>query len=516
MLSALSIRKDALFISKKEAIKAAARGDLALIQRYMTAHIHHPAKINAKYQGQTALLAATINNHLAIVSALLSVPGIDVNAQTYDFFSLEACYSGEFRKNTALMCASHQGNTSIVTALLATPGININLQNDIGDTALMLATKKGHLAIVNALLAMPGIQINIKNNMKDTALTYAVMHGHTGVVKALLNQPNIDINHLADYQDRSALMFAAEQDNCTIVKDLLAMPHININDKNSLESTALIIAAKHGHVNVAKILLSSQAMNINMKDSLGDTALIRAIENEHQEMAHLLIDNKKSDLDITNKEGNTALLIAIRKQQITIVKKLLDAGADITIVNSKGETASTLATQEKTLRTMFRKQSIAKEKLKTFLESIEKEASENHESPESEQHHIQTLVDTSFAAISTSIQFIMKNYHYVEHHDVSKNVLFDLSSFLSILALNYSNDEEMKLELDKAAHQVWKITELMGHSQAKNIIKQFKNITQDDERKFLPFERLRFTRPASPKNLDVEDKITLDTPKPRQ
>ena len=72
------------------------------------------------------------------------------------------------------MEAANHGHAIIVTALLAVPGIDVNAKDSVrpahGCTALMCAAKTGHTAIVTALLAVPGIDVNAKDNVRSSLL----------------------------------------------------------------------------------------------------------------------------------------------------------------------------------------------------------------------------------------------------------------------------------------------------------------------------------------------------------
>ena len=56
---------------------------------------------------------------------------------------------------TALMLAAFHGRTEAVEALMSAPGLDVNAANYHGDTALMLAEKQGHTTAVTALQHTP-------------------------------------------------------------------------------------------------------------------------------------------------------------------------------------------------------------------------------------------------------------------------------------------------------------------------------------------------------------------------
>ncbi|MDR3478369.1 MAG: ankyrin repeat domain-containing protein [Gammaproteobacteria bacterium] len=114
--------------------------------------------------GNTALISAIEKGHARIVTALLSVPGIEINAASH--------------WGSALAWAATFGSVPIVTAFLNVPGIEINAADQYGDTALIHAAIKGHAPTVTALLSAPGINITKINNDGRTAEQEAVRKGN--------------------------------------------------------------------------------------------------------------------------------------------------------------------------------------------------------------------------------------------------------------------------------------------------------------------------------------------------
>ena len=80
--------------------------------------------------------------------SLLAVETIDVNAV------------GDEKGWTALMAAAFHGHTEIVTSLLKVKGIEVNATNEDGWTAIMWAARHGHLGVIAALLATKGVDVN--------------------------------------------------------------------------------------------------------------------------------------------------------------------------------------------------------------------------------------------------------------------------------------------------------------------------------------------------------------------
>jgi ankyrin repeat protein len=166
--------------------------------------INKRADVNlADNTGWTPLMFAAEKGLLAITQALLSAPGIDINAQKPD---------GE----TALYVAVNQGKDDVVKALI-NKRADVNIARINGWTPLMFAAEKGHLTITQALLSAPRIDINAKKPDGATALHVAVNQGKDDVVKALIKQgADVDIT---DNDGQTPMMVANSLGYMTIVQE---------------------------------------------------------------------------------------------------------------------------------------------------------------------------------------------------------------------------------------------------------------------------------------------------------
>ncbi|GCC52565.1 hypothetical protein SanaruYs_28020 [Chryseotalea sanaruensis] len=90
-------------------------------------------------------------------------------------------------------------------------------------------------------------------------------------------------------------------------------------------------------------LLLRQGANINTGDSSrGDTLLHVAASKGHVNLISILL-NSGHKLNVQDKEGDTPLIKACKMNKIEAVKKLLEHGADLSLVNERGESAMTHA-----------------------------------------------------------------------------------------------------------------------------------------------------------------------------
>lgn len=117
-------------------------------------------------------------------------------------------------------------------------------------------------------------------------------------------------------------------------RGLLAMAAFSANHQNAVETVQVL--AKAGQ-------------DINDRSEMG-TALIAATFRENRELVNWLLAQKEVKKDELDVDGFTALMWAVKKGSTELVDTLLKAGANPSIANSRGETASTIAVQEIELR----------------------------------------------------------------------------------------------------------------------------------------------------------------------
>jgi ankyrin repeat protein len=101
----------------------------------------------------------------------------------------------------------------------------------------------------------------------------------------------------------------------------------------------IIDSVKNQNLNKLKLLIEhGYGVDIDIQDDDGFTALMYACDKNNIEIVKLLIENG-SAINIQNNDGFTALMYACEKDNIEIVKLLIENDADINIQNNDGITA---------------------------------------------------------------------------------------------------------------------------------------------------------------------------------
>lgn len=267
---------------------AIKQGDEALAE--IRAWIQTGADIDAAdEQGRTLLQIASQTGHVEAVRVLLAA-GADVNQEDKDF-------------HTPLWDASFHGRVEIVKLLLAA-GADGDAYDDSGETPLFAASWMFESEIVRLLLAA-GANVNVVNRAWHTPLWFAVLNDDPELVKLLL----------------------------------IAGACVNLSDK---DDTPLYIASQHGAAEIAKLLLEAGG-NADIKIYAGgryQTLLDIAKAEGRAQIASLL--EQYAGPEYTKRNQATFRLIkladSLKAKDITELRELIAAGADVNVINNRGFT----------------------------------------------------------------------------------------------------------------------------------------------------------------------------------
>lgn len=159
-----------------------------------------------------------------------------------------------------------------------------------------------------------------------------------------------NISKLTDEDNKTLLMWAISHNFETVFKKLLKWG-INPLFVNSRNETALLFAAQNERPEICQLLLENGAL-LTQQNLLGQTPLMISLSKGNDQCVELMLryifenaldQNGKLDSDKIKKyfelkdiNGDTALHHALTN--LEYVKKLLSMGADVRIVNNKGQT----------------------------------------------------------------------------------------------------------------------------------------------------------------------------------
>jgi ankyrin repeat protein len=346
-------------------VDAAEQRDRALIRTLLSAG----ADVNAaQVDGMTALHWAVYNDD-ADTAALLVRSRANVNATNRYGVS-------------PLSLACTNGNANLVKLLLDA-GANVNTSLPGGETVLMTAARVGKLEAVRALLAR-GADPNAKERRNQTALMWAAAEGHATVVRALIGGG-------ADFRSTlpsgfTPLFFAVREGHIDVARTLLeaganvnemfqpkedrAAPAIGASFRPVMKGTSpLLMAVQNGHFELAIALVQAgadpndqrtgftplHAISWVRRPDASDTGdpppigsgrltslqFVRALVERGADVnARLAKGSPRPPVSQTRlgTEGATPFLMAADREDLPLMRELLELGADPLLPNADNST----------------------------------------------------------------------------------------------------------------------------------------------------------------------------------
>lgn len=270
--------------------------------------------VDARSEGRTPLHTAAISGHFLLVPKLLSsgLEGI-LKANLQDS-----------SKCSPLLPAASAGHFTISKQLIAA-GANPNLSNDDKQTPLQVASAKDYLDIVEVLLSQ-GAKVESQDKQGRIALHWALYNGHTKICLAILQK----IKTLAERQPANPWDFMLSY----IKRDAY-------NDRRS--NTALETAEMNDAAGIAGLTLAratneeaAAASRAKPNFLLGDTSSVNFDIILSSVNVIVLTSVDSFGVDTKDEGGITPLYLAIRRNYVSMVKALLELGANVDRVDHYG------------------------------------------------------------------------------------------------------------------------------------------------------------------------------------
>ena len=223
---------------------------------------------------------------------------------------------------TALMWTAKEGDDSSTKQLIL-QGVNINYQNPDGRTALHFAAHSDRLNIIKILLNA-GAEIDLEDKHHHTPLVLSVEAKKYDVMLHLITS-GADVTQLAKHPDRDlgreALSYAINSKNVDVAKVLTAKG-VGIEGLlcTSPPMTALMWTAQEGDASLTRQLIL-QGVNVNYQNPHGYTALHFASQHNHIQCGILLVE-AGADVSIVNKASQTPLDLSSTEFKDAILQTL--------------------------------------------------------------------------------------------------------------------------------------------------------------------------------------------------
>uniref|UniRef100_A0A3P9JRA9 Ankyrin repeat domain-containing protein 16 n=1 Tax=Oryzias latipes TaxID=8090 RepID=A0A3P9JRA9_ORYLA len=316
----------------KVLVKVVTEGRLGSVQEMVTSGgseaAHMVCSKHLGRSGDTLLHYAARHGHLDIVKYIITQLGSDVDVCNNDYktplheaasMGHKECVRYLLREGamvdslkkadwTPLMMACTRKNLDVIQELLD-HGANPALRNKDGWNAFHIACREGDPQVVeHLLLVFPDIW-RTESKTRRTPLHTAAMHGCEAVIRVLL-------------------------DRCSYTPD----------SKDSCGVTPFMDAVRHGHVSVARLLLENHQASPVAADILGAQPVHLVAVTGQEEALRFLVGDLKVEVNQRATDIQiTALHYAAKEGHSSIIKTLVELGADLHVRDKKGRTALHMA-----------------------------------------------------------------------------------------------------------------------------------------------------------------------------
>ncbi len=280
-----------------------------------------------------------------VIDEAFAVHGLDDSV-----FGLLLDYAPPTMRRFVQVCAA--GSVASVGIMLDKGGIDINGQGEAnGDYPLQVAASHLQAEVVRFLL-LNGADMNCKSSKHGTPLMTALEACATSKLQSLksenakelvdkLSLPNSGDERAYDSYRVSAPSRFQQLSDCEEIVRLLVIHGANINDDSRPFGPPLHLACLLGSKALVGLLLEKGA-DPNATAGFFEKAIFAAIQGDHPDIVAVLLQKAPLTKHI-HPEYTSPLHFACAIGSGASVRKLLEHGADATVLDPKGRTPLTIA-----------------------------------------------------------------------------------------------------------------------------------------------------------------------------
>jgi ankyrin repeat protein len=244
------------------------------------------------------------------------------------------CLDGKSLLHVAVL----RGDHGLVQLLLSRPGIAVNCPDEYGATPLMLSAGVAcNTDAMRVLLSQPDIDVNLPNMYNGTALAASICHGRGEVTSELLHRSDIIVDVVHDTWGSALFMACRKGASVATVREILKRTLLNVNSAYQVDEgdlAPLHTAVRHGHVELVRLLLDVPGILVDAPAAfvgaeedwkLLASPLHFAVLVGNHELTRLLLD-AGADVNVLDTKGNPPAFYAAACGKFDAVELLLDTG----------------------------------------------------------------------------------------------------------------------------------------------------------------------------------------------
>ena len=251
--------------------------------------------------------------------------GADINGENNNSFT------NTYEENMYIIRTIQESDTNALRNIMMYSNFNMNSVIIAYETPLTYAIHLGKDDMVNELLKYRIDNTNIIN-IETSFIPRDDLY---------FNESRAEFTGYVYLYNASPLQYAIFKGNTNIINTLLRFG-ADINRKDSLGNNALMYAASYGNAEVIDTLLNYSSNSYRVVDMYGDTPLHNAALLGNTNTLTALMNRTPININVQNIDGNTPLHLAVKNHNSNTYRFLLLKGADYTIKNYDGKTASDL------------------------------------------------------------------------------------------------------------------------------------------------------------------------------